>query len=76
MTTHGISESLRAAIIAAIEAYEQDEMPQRERASAPSDAWRNRGRRMTMGLRFIPGRTVPAMPFRSRPAHETPGRIS
>lgn len=76
MTTNGMSESLRAAIIAAIEAYEQDEMPIHNFASSPSDAWRARGRRMTMSMRYATGRILPALPFRRRDASKIPERTS
>lgn len=76
MTTNGISESLRAAIIAAIEAYEQDEMPIHNLASSSTDAWRARGRRMIMSMRYATGRTLPALPFRRRAPSQIPGRTS
>ena len=76
MTTNGISESLRAAIIAAIEAYEQDEMPTHDLASSSTDAWRARGRRMTMNMRYATGRILPALPYRKRLPSHTHGRTS
>jgi len=76
MTTNGISESLRAAIIAAIEAYEQDEMPRHNLASSSTDAWRARGRRMNMNMRYGTGRTLPAMPYRKRLSSHSLGRTS
>ncbi|MCY4575391.1 MAG: hypothetical protein OXC55_02100 [Chloroflexi bacterium] len=76
MTTNGISESLRAAILAAIEAYEQDEMPIRNLASSSTDAWRVRGRRMIMNMRYATGRTLPALPSRRRGASQISGRTS
>ena len=76
MTTNGISESLRAAIIAAIEAYEQDETPRHNLASSSTDAWRNRGRRMLMNMRYASGRTLPALPYRKRLSFGTHGRTS
>ncbi len=65
MTADGISDKLRAAIIAAIEAYEQDEMPVHNLAST-TDAWRARGRRMQMSMRYATARTLQGLPFRRR----------
>ncbi len=76
MTSNGISESLRAAIIAAIEAYEQDEMPRHNLASSSTDAWRLRGRRMNMNMRYATARTRPALPFRKRLSVDNHGRTS
>ena len=76
MTSDGISESLRAAIIAAIEAYEQDEIPIRNLASSSTDAWRARGRRMQMSMRYATNRTQQALPFRRRDVSGFPGRKS
>ena len=76
MTTNDISESLRAAIIAAIEAYEQDEMPRHDLASSSTDTWRLRGRHAAMNMRYATGRTLPALPFRRRAASRLPGRTT
>ncbi len=65
MTSDGISDSLRAAIIAAIEAYEQDAAPIHNLASS-SDAWRMRGRLLQMSMRYATTRTVQGLPFSRR----------
>ena len=63
MTTNGMSDSLRAAILAAVAAFEQDENPIRDLATE-GNAWRARGRRIQINMRYAAGRTLPSMPFR------------
>ena len=63
MTLNGMSDSLRAAILAAVAAFEQDEEPIRDLATE-GEAWRERGRRIQINMRYTAGRTLPTLPFR------------
>jgi hypothetical protein len=73
MTQESLSPALRAAILAAVAAFEQDERPVRDLSSS-SEMWRVYGRRMQMAVRFDGRHVMPSLPIGHRGWERAPWR--
>ena len=62
MTLNDLSPALRAAVLAALAMYEEDEI-QTGDLSAPADMWRMYGRRTQMAVRYDGRHVLPSLPI-------------
>ena len=63
MTLDNLSPALRAAVLAALAMYEEEEELQARDLSASGDMWRMYGRRIQMAVRYDGRHVLPSLPI-------------